>query len=137
MSRDHDDRAKLERLAEAFMQDILATSDDEILAEVDQERIARVRTMLIEAKASLAKRALPKAKAEHEAWSVSRSTRVVAIDRSNSRAEFEQLRRGDPDFNRKMLMAARKGKAPTDTDVEGLIDDWADLKRLDGEGDPE
>jgi hypothetical protein len=32
-----------------------------------------------------------------------------------------------------MMIAARHGKAPTDNDKEGLVEDWADLQALDDE----
>jgi hypothetical protein len=36
-----------------------------------------------------------------------------------------------------MTIAARKGKAPTDRDKEGLDEDWADLQQLEGQGKSE
>jgi hypothetical protein len=137
MSRDHDDRAKLALLADALMQDILATSDADIIAEVDQQSIARARTIIIEVKANLSRRLLSKAKAEHEAWTMAQSHNTVPFDRETARTRFEKIRRGDPEFNRKFTLAARNGKAPTDKDVEGLIDDWSDLQRLDGKDNSE
>ena len=132
MSQDHDNRAKLARLADALMQDILATPDADIIAEIDQRDIERARAILLEVKATLSKRLLSKAKAEHEAWSTEHARNTVPFDRAAARVRFEQVRRGDPEFNRKMTLAARNGRAPTDQDVEGLVDDWADLQRLDG-----
>jgi hypothetical protein len=137
MSRGHDDRVKLARLADAFMQDVLATPDDEIIAEVGQERLGRVRTILIEVKATVAKRALARARDAREAWTASRSADVVSFDRAATQSQFEQLRRRDPAFNHKMMLAARNGKAPTEDDIEGLIGDLEDLKRLDGKDKPE
>jgi hypothetical protein len=132
MSGDHDDRAKLALLADALMEDILSAPDADILAEIDQQGIARARAIIIEVKVNISKRMLSKAKAEHEAWVAAQSHDPIPFDRRAARTRFEQIRRGDPEFDRKFTVAARNGKAPTDTDVEGLIDDWADLQRLDG-----
>jgi hypothetical protein len=137
MSQNHDDRAKLARLADALMQDILATPEADILAEVDDEGIERARTILIEVKMNLSRQLLTKAKAKHEAWRSTQSRSAIPPDRSATRDRFEKIRRGDPEFNQKVTLAARNGKAPTDADVDGLIDDWADLQGLDGEGTTE
>ena len=82
MSRDHDDHAKLSRLAEAFAESILAMSDDDVLAEVDEERIARIQTIVTDVTSNVAKQALLKARAEREAWTVLQ-TSVVSLPRSN------------------------------------------------------
>ena len=137
MSRDHDDHAKLSRLAEAFAESILAMSDDDVLAEVDEERIARVQKIVTDVASNVSKQILSKAKAEREAWAASRSSNVVSLARSGARSEFDQLRRGDHELDQRMTLAARKGKAPTDRDIEGLMSDWEDLKRLDGRDESE
>jgi hypothetical protein len=41
------------------------------------------------------------------------------------------MRRADSGFNQRITLAARNGKAPTDNDKDGLIEDWADLQKLD------
>jgi len=137
MSQDHDDRAKLARLADALMQDILAMPDAEIIAEVEREGIERARTILIEVKMNISKQLLNKAKAQHDAWRATQSRNVVSLDRSTARDHFDRIRHGDPEFNQKITLAARNGKAPTDSDIDGLIDDWADLRRLDGQDSTE
>lgn len=131
MSGDHDDRAKLALLADALMEDILSAPDADMLAEIDQQGIARARALIVEVKVSISKQMLSKAKAEHEAWVAAQSHDPVPFDRRDARTRFEQIRRGDPKFDRNFTLAARNGKAPTDADVEGLMDDWADLQRLD------
>ena len=49
MSQDHDAQAKLAKLADALMQDIIATPDAEIVAEVGKEGIERARALFAEA----------------------------------------------------------------------------------------
>jgi hypothetical protein len=133
MSQDQSAREKLARLADAIMQDILETPDADIIAEVDSADIERARTILIEVKMNVSKQLLSKAKAQHEAWSISRTQSVVTFDRSTAHGQFERIRRGNSQFDQKITMAARSGKAPTDRDIEGIAEDWADLQRLDGE----
>jgi hypothetical protein len=131
MSQDDSNRAKLARLADALVKDIMATSDADIIAEVDRASIERARTILIEVKANLSRRQLADAKAQLEAWRTAQSRDRHSLDRATARDRFEKIRRADPAFNQKMSMAARNGREPTDSDKEGLIEDWADLQRLD------
>ncbi len=137
MSRDHDDRAKLSQLADAFLESLLAMPDDEVLAEVDQERLARVKTIITEVNADISKRALSQARTEREAWTASQSRRVVLLGGPAARSQFEQLRRSNSELAKGFTLAARKGKAPTDEDAAGIIEDLEDLKRLDGQDQPE
>ena|SRR6476620_1539673 len=137
MSQDGKAREKLGLLADVIMQDILETSDVDIIAEVDREEIDRARAILIEVKMNISKQLLTTAKAQHEAWSVTRLRTVIPLDDSTSRDRFDKIRRGDPEFNQKITLAARNGKAPSKTDVDGIAEDWADLQRLDGEGTTE
>lgn len=137
MSQNDNHRAKLARLADALMQDIIDSSDAEILAEIDIAHITRGRAIFAEVKARVAKQSLAAAKTQLAAWRSLRSRSTRPIDRNEAREHFEKIRRADSDFDRKMLLAARNGKAPTDNDKEGLIDDLADLKGLEDEGTPE
>jgi hypothetical protein len=51
MSQDENHRAKLTRLADALMEDIIASSDADIIADVDASDIERARTILEDARA--------------------------------------------------------------------------------------
>jgi hypothetical protein len=137
MTGDHDDRIKLLRLAEAVAENLLAMSDEDVLAEVDDEQIAHVQKIVADVAANVSKQALFKAKAEREAWTASRPDNVVSLPRSAARSQFDQLRRNDRELDKRVTLAARKGTAPTDEDIEGLMNDWEDLKRLDSPDKPE
>ncbi len=137
MSQDHEARQKLARLADAVMQDILETPDAIIIAEVDREDIEQARAILFEIKMNVSKRLLSGAKAQHEAWNATRMRTTTSLDSSTARERFDRIRGGDPEFNQKIMMAARKGRAPSDADIEGIADDWADLRRLDDENSVE
>jgi hypothetical protein len=132
MSQD-EDRAKLTRLADALMQDIIASSDADILANVDASDIERARTILDGARAQVSKQLLDTAKAELDAWRSKRLRAPPVSERTDARERFEKIRRSDAGFHQKMLLAARNGRAPTDNDKDGLVEDLADLQRLEDE----
>jgi hypothetical protein len=73
------------------------------------------------------------AKTQLDAWRSARSRAAGPPALTDARERFDKIRRADPDFNQKMLLAARKGRAPTDNDKEGLAEDLADLRHLDDE----
>lgn len=125
MSGNDQARIKLERLADALMEDILATPDAEIILETGQEAIDRARVIFGKAKMETAKAGL-------ESWKEERSKDVVPFDRATARKQFERIRKGDTEFDRKLTMAARNGDAPTDGDIDGLSDDLIDLQQLGG-----
>ena len=136
MSQDHDARSKLAKLADALMQDIIETPDAEVVAEIGMNDIERARALFAEVKRELSARLLAKAKIELEAWKSTQRKDLNSFGRSVVRTRFEKIKAGDTDFDRKMTIAARKGEAPTETDIDGLVDDWIDLQRLDGEDEP-
>jgi hypothetical protein len=136
MSQDHDARAKLAKLADVLMQDIITTPDAEIVAEVGKEGIERARALFAKAKQEILRQQLLKAKAESNAWKSTRTKDLVSFDRTAARVRFDKIRSGDTEFDRKMTIAARSGEAPTDADIDGVLDDWADLQRLDGKDEP-
>jgi hypothetical protein len=132
MNGDKDDRTKLIRLADALMDEIIATPDDEVVAEIGAAEVGRGRALLAAVKSNIARQLLVKAKAESDAW---RSAQVnkLSTDRTSANEQFDRIRGTDPRFNQKMTLAARNGRAPTERDKQGLIDDWADLQRLEDE----
>ena len=134
MNQDENHRAKLMRLADALMQDIIASSDADILAEIDVADIEQARTILIEVKRHLSKQSLNTAKTQLGAWRSAQSRTAGPLVLSDARERFDKIQRADPDFNQKMLLAARNGRAPTDNDKEGIVEDLADLQRLEDEG---
>jgi hypothetical protein len=130
----NDDRTKLVRLADALMRDILAVPEDEIVAEIDFAGITQARSIFVEVKRNIANQLLMRAKGELGTWRSTKSRKDVSLGRASVREQFEKLRGGDPQLDRKITLAARNGKQPTDADVDGLIEDWVDLQRFDGEG---
>jgi DNA-directed RNA polymerase specialized sigma24 family protein len=113
------------------------TPDADIIAEIGQSGIERARTILMEVKASTSRHALARARAQLETWRAAQSYGRHSLDRTAARDLFGKLRNADPAFNQKLMMAARNSSAPTDRDKDGLIEDWADLQRLDKQDTPE
>jgi hypothetical protein len=137
MSSTENERQKLARLADAILDDVVSTSDADILAEVDATYIKEGRLILIEAKANAAHQILADAKTQLSAWHSVRSRRQRHRNSTAAENTFQKFRREDPEFNQHMTMAARNGKAPTNKDKEGLDEDWADLQELEGQGEGE
>jgi hypothetical protein len=121
------------RLADALMQDIIASSDADILADIDVADIEQARTILIAVKTGVSKQSLNVAKSQLDAWRSAQSRAASPPALIDARERFDKIQRADPDFNQKMLLAARNGKAPTDNDKEGIVEDLADLQRLEDE----
>jgi hypothetical protein len=59
------------------------------------------------------------------------STFRITVPKYQTR--FERLRSGNSDPDGKMMIAARKGKGLSESDLEGLIEDMAELERLERE----
>lgn len=137
MSRDHDARAKLAKLANSLIQDIMEMSDSEIVAEVGKDGIERARALFGAAKQKTSRQRLLRAQGELEKWRATESERFKSFDLAEARARFSKIRSGDTEFDRKMTIAARNGETPTNVDVDGLVEDWVDLHRLDGQDEPE
>ena len=131
------ERQKLTRLAGAILDDVVSTSDVDILAEVDAAAIKEGRLILIEAKANVSHRLLADAKTQLHTWRSAQSRRQRPHSSADAEHTFQKFRREDPAFNQHMTIAARKGKAPTDRDKEGLDEDWADLQKLEGQDESE
>lgn len=137
MSPTDNEHQKLARLADAILDDIMSTSDAEILAEVVAEDIKEGRLALIEAKANASHRLLADAKTQLNGWRLAQSSRTRQRNPAGAEHTFQRFRSEDPAFNQRITMAARNGKAPTDRDKEGLDEDWADLQRLEDQDERE
>jgi hypothetical protein len=128
------DSSALTRLNEALIEDILAASDEAIIAEVrqdgaDPQVLAAVTRALFErAVASTKKAALAAARA---AVAADRRRRpiVVPSDPAEARRRWELVVSQHPDTAGKLTMAARKGKSGdfSDEEIRGLLEDFDDL----------
>ncbi len=127
------EHAALDRLADALVDDILNASDEDILAEITEEygdpaRIAAEMRALFErtvleagkAKLALAKQAAAEAR--------QKGATVLSIDPAEARRRYERM-------TANLTLAARKGEGQSERDVDGAIEDLAELGAFDEEDD--
>lgn len=132
---------ELRQIEDALIESILNCSESELREEMiargeDPEKcVAEMDTLIAGAKTASAKRRFEQAKSELQNWRA-RDGKVVGFDREAARARLEKLRAKDPELSAKMMLAARKGKAISDDDMEGLLEDLARLERMETK-DPE
>lgn len=133
----------LARLNRALIDDILAASDESILAETKEEgsdpaAIAAATRDLFEKAAAANNKALLAAAKAAVAAARRRSAAVVPLDAVAARRHLQRLLAQHPDTAQKLTMAARKGKAGdfSDDEVFGLLEDFEDLGISVNEDDP-
>jgi hypothetical protein len=128
MSGNNSARAKLVRLADALVDDVIAAPVEN--PESDKKDIARARAIFDAVRMKCSKHLLDKAKSELEVWRTETKNIVASVDQNSSKRIFAKIREGDAEFNRKIMMAARNGEPPSEADIEGLANDYIDLGRL-------
>ena len=126
------DRDRLRRLNEALVDDLLATPDDAIVAEVKESGedpkavVSASRAVFETAVASHAKSRLAAAKSA-VAEDRKRTHRVVRFDPTEARKRLEDLVANDPTMAGKFTIAARKEGGLSDEDVCNLLEDFEEL----------
>jgi hypothetical protein len=129
------DQEALARLNRALVDDILAASDESILAEVKEEgsdaaAIAAAARALFEKTAAVAgKTLLATAKVAVAADRRRPGASVLSLDAAAARRHLQRLFVQHPDTAQKLTLAARKGQLGefSDEEVFGLLEDLADL----------
>lgn len=131
---------QLQRIEDALVESILDAPGAELRQEVSaaggdpDSLIGEVDSAIAAARSKAAQERLQKARAELSAWQ-QKSGPVSTPEREAARTRFEHLRSGKPDPEAKMMMAARKGQGMSASDLEGLLEDMAELERLEREKD--
>jgi hypothetical protein len=131
---------ELERIEDALVESLLDATGEDVRKEIaaaggdPDALIAAVDAAIASARTKSAQVRLERARAELSAWR-SKSGPVSAPERNAAQARFERLRTGKVDPDSKMMMAARKGEGLSDSDLEGLIEDMAELERLERDKD--
>jgi hypothetical protein len=129
-----------QRIEDALVQSILDAGGEDMREEIaaaggdPDALVARVDAAIAAARGSAGRARLERARAELSAWQ-SKSGPASAPEREAARKRFERLRSGKADPDTKMMMAARKGEGLSDSDLEGLIEDMAELERLERDKD--
>lgn len=123
---------KLLRLADALFEELLATPDTELLAELEQCGLtvtdveAQAAADLDAALARIGKAKLLAAQ-EAVAREPRRSRRSRPTNVASARKRLSQAFSSGDAAKARMTLAARLGQDMPDEDIEGLIDDAADL----------
>lgn len=132
-------REELERIEDALADSILESTGDELRKEIAEtggnpdELIAGVDSAFASARAACARQRLEAARSELGTWRG--GTKAMSpLEREAAQARLERVRSGDAGAG--MMMAARKGEGLSESDLEGLIEDMAELERLE-RGDDE
>jgi hypothetical protein len=130
---------ELERIEDALAESLLDATGEDVRKEVGASGddpdalIANVNEAIASAQSLSARVRLERARAELAAWRT--KSGPAPLEREAARTRFERMRSGHFDPDTKMTMAARKGQGLSDSDAEGVVDDLADLDRLERDAD--
>ena len=130
----------LANIEDAFQDNILEMSEEDLDAEVIADGgspdavLAMMRARLAAATEECMRMRLGEAKAGLEAFRAGGEAKVVPFDVARQRERLAAMRQGSPSVAG-MMMAARKGDGSWTSDEEGLLEDLADLDRLDEASD--
>jgi hypothetical protein len=128
------DREALDRLQQALIEDILATSDDDILAEaaeegIDPEAAATANRALFEKALAINKKARLEAAKAAVAADRRRALTVLPSNPIEARRLLARLLKRHPKTSGELTMAARKGQGGdlSDAEVYSFLEDFRDL----------
>lgn len=133
-------RAALDRLADAFVDDILNASDEDILAEFleshgDPDRHAVEMREAFETSIIAAnKRRLAAAKAGVVAARTGGTTTIAPADIADARRRLRAVLDA-PNLPPQLTLAARKENELSDSDIAGMLDDLRELGVIPRDGD--
>jgi hypothetical protein len=131
---------ELERIEDALVESLLDAAGEDVRKEIAASSgdpdavVASVDAAITSARTESAQARLERVRAELSAWR-SKSGPASILERKAARERFERLRSGNFDPDSKMMMAARKGEGLSDSDLDGVIEDMAELERLEREKD--
>jgi hypothetical protein len=138
----NDKNTAVDRLMDALVEDILRSTDDEILADArehgeDPEKIAAVGRVQFEKAVALAAKGRLAAARTAVAHDQSASRSVVSLNAAAARHRLNRVLSRDPNIAERLTLAARKGKDEelSDEDVRGMLEDLQELGIVSGEGD--
>jgi hypothetical protein len=137
-------RKALDRLNHALVDDILAASDEDILAEAredgtDPEAVAAAMRALFEQTVSAGGKARLAAAKAAVAAERTRPATIIPLDPAAARRLLDRALARDPETASKLTLAARKAKGAvlSDEEVRGLLEDFQELGALPPLEEPE
>jgi hypothetical protein len=131
---------ELEQFEDALVDSILSASAEEMqeaAAAAGNEPAVIVRrfdAMLLAAKAQCSLPRLKDARAALEAFAAD-ATPLTDIERAAARTCIVEARKTVSQVPSNLMMAARKGQGASERDLESLVDDLAELERLEHGGE--
>lgn len=141
MTRKAEDMPHLFHLSDALVDDLMALSDEDLLAEVresgaDPETVARQLREQIEARIASDNRArLERARDEMNAARAARaSSGVVNLPLARKQQILGQFAANDGSLRQRLTMAARKGDGASEREIDDILRDLLDLGAIDDEG---
>jgi hypothetical protein len=126
-------KTRLDHFDEFMINEILATSDEDIIAEVGEQAIDSAIAGIEAAKLDAGKTAFTTAKSQMVADRQHQI--VVPMDRAKARANLSSLMKSDQSFASKLTLAARNAASGQNNDDEGLLDDLEELLGADVQSD--
>jgi hypothetical protein len=136
--RDYD--KELKRVEESFVQDILARSDSEILAEMAEDgnasqALARVRDLVrrVLDASGKAKMAAARAAMKHAAR---KPAALIALPLSQKKEILRRLEGGSSAVPRQITLAARNQDQLSESDLDEILQNLRDLGVIDEQGNP-
>jgi hypothetical protein len=126
---------ELERIEDGLVDGLLTASGQELREEIaaagddPDALVAHIDSAFASARAASARATLELARTELTAWR-DKGSNVSALEREAARTRFGRLQSGSGDPDKEYMMAARKGQRLSEQDIEGLIEDMAELERL-------
>ncbi|MDR3579203.1 MAG: hypothetical protein P4L44_04475 [Oryzomonas sp.] len=137
-------RDMLDHLTDALVEDILNTSDKEILSEAAEDsgspeaEATRVREILKTAQTLAAKKRLSAARlAVAQQKKEPQKGKVITLDPLQARRTLATILQKHPESTQEFTLAARKGKELSDSDVLSMLEDLRELGIYDPEADTE
>lgn len=136
--------AQLDILTDSLVNDIIESSDEEILEEAKELfddpslEIERLKIIINNAVLKSAKTKLADAKNKvNQHKQQSTKINVIPISIAQKRTAIENFLTKEPELQQKLTLAARKGEGiETENDIEGMFEDMLELGYFDENGNP-
>jgi hypothetical protein len=137
-SRDYD--KELKRVQEAFVQDILARSDSEIMAEMAEDgnaakALARVRDLVRSVLEASGRTKMAAARAAMKR-TASKPTAIAALPFPQKKEILRRLEVGSSAVPRQITLAARNQDQLSESDLDIILENLRDLGVIDEQGNP-
>jgi predicted O-linked N-acetylglucosamine transferase (SPINDLY family) len=137
-NRDYD--KELKRVDQAFVEDILARSDSEIIAEVAEDAnpsivLAHVRDLVRRALDASSKAKMAAARAAMK-QTPRKPPAIIALPLSQKKEILRRLVAKSSALPRQITLAARNEDEMSESDLDGILENLRDLGVIDEQGNP-